>query len=59
MNYQKELKEQKEELKQITMMLWDIESHTKKDTNNELRAKLGKAWMLMDEVYTTLFDEEY
>ena len=59
MNYQKELKEQKEALKKITTMLWDIESHTKKDTNNELRTKLGKAWMLMDEVYTTLFDEEY
>ena len=59
MNYRKELKEQKEELKKIATMLWNIESHTKKDVDNELRIKLGKAWVLIDEIYTTLFDEEY
>ena len=59
MFYQKELKEQKEELKKIATMLWSVESQTKKDANNDLRIKLGKAWALIDEIYTTLFDEEY
>ena len=59
MFYQKELKEQKEELKKIATMLWSVESQTKKDDNNDLRIKLGKAWVLIDEIYTTLFDEEY
>ena len=59
MFYQKELKEQKEELKKIAAMLWSVESQTKKDTNNDLRIKLGNAWVLIDEIYTTLFDEEY
>ena len=59
MFYQKELKEQKEELKKIATMLWSVESQTKKDANNDLRIKLGKAWVLIDEIYTTLFDEEY
>ena len=40
-------------------MLWSVESQTKKDTNNDLRIKLGNAWVLIDEIYTTLFDEEY
>ena len=59
MFYQKELKEQKEQLKKIATMLWSVESQTKKDANNDLRIKLGKAWVLIDEIYTTLFDEEY
>lgn len=59
MFYQKELKEQKEEFKKIATMLWSVESQTKKDANNDLRIKLGKAWVLIDEIYTTLFDEEY
>lgn len=59
MFYQKELKEQKEELKKIATMLWSVESQTKKDANNDLRIKLGKAWVLIDEIYTTLFGEEY
>ena len=59
MFYQKELKEQKEELKKIATMLWSVESQTKKDANNDLRIKLGNAWVLIDEIYTTLFDEEY
>lgn len=59
MNYRKELKEQKEELKKIARMLWNMESQTKEDADNDLRIKLGKAWMLIDEIYLTLFDEEY
>ena len=59
MFYQKELKEQKEELKKIATMLWSVESQTKKDANNDLRIKLSNAWILIDEIYTTLFDEEY
>lgn len=55
----KELKEQKEELKEVAMMLWDIESCTLFDANDELKNKVLNAWVLIDEVYTTLFDEEY
>lgn len=55
----KELKEQKEELKEVAMMLWDIESRTPFNANDELKTKVLNAWVLIDEVYTTLFDEEY
>lgn len=55
----KELKEQKEELKEVAMMLYRIESNTQFDTNDELKRNVLNAWILIDEVYTTLFDEEY
>lgn len=55
----KELKEQKEELKKVATMLWNIESCTTFNANDELKTKVLNAWVLIDEVYTTLFDEEY
>ena len=55
----KELKEQKEELKEVVTTLWNIESQTRFDSDDELKNKLLNAWVLIDEVYTTLFDEEY
>lgn len=55
----KELKEQKQELKEAVTILWDIESKTPFDANDELKTKVLNAWALIDEVYTTLFNEEY
>lgn len=55
----KELKEQKEELKEVARMLWGIESNTEFDANDKLKTNVLNAWVLIDEVYTTLFDEEY